>query len=417
MSLADLDTTELRDIFGDGVLDLTTEKKESKPKRKSQKKRPPRRQPVNLDALMDGLDGVEKNSFTDHSTYESKKFTSSVFSPFERLEKNVASYLDRALEFCIDDVIAEVTQMMEENDPFEACIPNFLEEMRDVLKEMIVLGNDSPFDKTTDIQVIFDDFSSSFLTSFKQAEQFRNSNHPEKARAARLAISAITNRKSQLTSDMSRLMRDMKTELIELGELRQQLNQCEAELARRQRRYRKSSGDIETRKLFVEADSVATKRSLELLKDMIHKVTSYTVSETFDDFGIGDSIRRKLSEIRGELHNLGRIELPKLIIYDVLREKQENRALRQAFEYGFGTFVNSLAIQRRPIPPQYVPQRQVFDSPPRNYEYHDPLELSNSRLRRIQERRDTDMENLSRFLGKVQKKGENVYRNEDEEEL
>ena len=232
--LPELDAAELRDIFGDGALDFGSEKSPPKPKRKGPRKRPPaRRQAVNLDALMDGIDGEERTSTPQRSQFESRVSTPSYASPFDRLQRNVVGYLDRALEFCLSDVTAEITQMIQENDPFESCIPSFLEDLRAVLREMVALGTDSPFDKSTDVQVVFDDFGASFLNIFKQAEVIRNSNHSEKARAARLAISAVANRKSQLASDMSRLVRDVKTELVELSDMRQQATQKEGELERR----------------------------------------------------------------------------------------------------------------------------------------------------------------------------------------
>ena len=413
-SLPELDAAELRDIFGDGALDFGSEKSPPKPKRKGPRKRPPaRRQAVNLDALMDGIDGEERTSTPQRSQFESRVSTPSYASPFDRLQRNVVGYLDRALEFCLSDVTAEITQMIQENDPFESCIPSFLEDLRAVLREMVALGTDSPFDKSTDVQVVFDDFGASFLNIFKQAEVIRNSNHSEKARAARLAISAVANRKSQLASDMSRLVRDVKTELVELSDMRQQATQKEGELERRQRRVRKASGELESRRLFVEAESVAAKRSLESLKEMFHKYTSLTVGDAFDDFDVGDSIRRRLSEIRGKVRGRGKIELPQLVLYDVLREKQENRAMRQAFEYSFSALVNNFAAQRPMRAPQYM--QVPSNSPPRSYDYRMSVDVSNNRLQRMQERRDADLENLSRFLGKMQRKGENFQTNEEED--
>ena len=410
-SLPELDATELRDIFGDGALDFGSEKSPPKPKRKGPRKRPPaRRQAVNLDALMDGIDSEQPTSTPQRSQFQSIVSTPSYTSPFDRLQRNIIGYLDRALEFCLSDVTAEITQMIQENDPFESCIPNFLEDLRAILREILVLGNDSPFDKTTDVQLVFDDFGASFLNIFKQAEVVRNSNHSEKARAARLAISAVANRKSQMASDMSRLVRDVKTELAELGDMRQQTTQKEAELERRQRRVRKASGELESRRMFVEAESAAAKRSLESLQEMFHKYASLTVCDTFDDFDVGDSIRRRLSEIRSKVHGRRKIELPQLILYDVLREKQENRAMRQAFEYSFGALVNNFALQRPMRAPQYMPA----SSPPRSYESRMSVDVSSNRLQRMQERRDADLENLSRFLGKMQRKGENFQINEEE---
>ncbi|OHT04111.1 hypothetical protein TRFO_06414 [Tritrichomonas foetus] len=298
----DLDINALRDIFGDGVTDFAPEKKkkQSKPK-KAQKSRPKKkkRTPINLDALMEGVnldnnnkDNNDLNGSDNEIDYLNLiKDQSNGFSlepqaeyipqkqkpkvdPFIGVEKRVSDYLEISLRSVHNEIINEIEQLLIENDNFDPIIFDFLQSLQDSIRDHISYEK-ANFEKRNTGQTLFNDFSESFLETFRSAGKFTalsNSRNPNMIRSCR---NLVKTRIPALKRQLSDAFKQLGSELSDLNNIRNKNNNTQSDFHRKYRQQHQNSLDLESKLTLLEELNEGLSNRIEKFHNYKNEVLSH----------------------------------------------------------------------------------------------------------------------------------------------
>lgn len=264
----DLDPEALKAIFGSDILDDSPPIKEKKKKApskktnnaKSKKNSKQKKAPINLDALMDGIDfdsatnndinndDLNEINYSNFAKEDKPKkqnikiFNNDIFDPqpvdvFASLENRINKYLENTLQAMHSDLIKEIEQILIENDSFDDTVINFIEKLNHSIYETISYEAS----ETTRIQNtfynVFDDFSGQFLSSFRKIGEFTSQSNSQSINIIRSCRSLVKAKHPILERQMNNAIHDINQEISDLNSSRSRDSSLENENRKKMRNY------------------------------------------------------------------------------------------------------------------------------------------------------------------------------------
>lgn len=368
----DLDATEFRDIFGNnGIVTAMPEKKQPAVKKS-------RRQ-------------VSRKDLPSKST---TRYIDVPNTPLTVIERNLENYLNQELRNCAEDVIDSITRIFEESDTIASIVPTFLASLKQEIRDLLILNDRHELISS---KTIFDDFGMDFLQAFRKAEIAKYYVYSSGSRAIRTAHAAIDSAKFMVESSLSSSLTELTKSIKSLHSARKRVHSHRMQFDEINSKLSVKIQRLEAKKFKTEVELELVAKSLADLEESKRGTLS---SEDFDQpLDIYGALEQTIGSIKAHMRNWGEY-LPPWKIQEITKLRTEMLELRGKTD----TVLES-----------YLQNQQVLtSSPPRKPRIRREtgsyaLDTADRKLLRMQNRRETGIENLLGFLSRL--------RNDLEDEL
>ena len=261
----DLDLEALKSIFGSQAFDDAPPAKE-KPKKTSSKKsnkssskktQKQKKPAINLDDLLDGVDfnpapndDIDNEGFDflnpqKNASYKQdmQNFGNNIYDfqtnvdVFANFEKKIEKYLDSSIRTMQNDVIKEIEQILIETDNFDDITINFLEKLNHSIYEIITYEKSSVSGNQSAFYSIFEEFSNSFLDSFRKIGEFSSRSTAQNINIIRSCKNLVEAKNPIFERQMTNAAHDIKQEIGELNKARSPDSSLKNENTKKSRNY------------------------------------------------------------------------------------------------------------------------------------------------------------------------------------
>lgn len=242
MSGDEADSDFLNGLKELGLYDGDASDKPKKPSKKksNQKKRPPRAKPLNIDALLDGVDFESapkppRSPINNVVPQYSKAYHSDQTTA---LESSIVYYLERSLKAVADDFLMQLDNSFHSNDQFDQIVDNFIYNLQNSIKEDLNLSTGKL--DTTSLLHTFDLYESQFNKTFQEIRDFTSMNSKKFSTGTlALVLTKKNSMKEQLQID------ELTNEIEEMTQIRTNISSDRINMQVRQSRLMKQLLDLQ----------------------------------------------------------------------------------------------------------------------------------------------------------------------------
>lgn len=423
-----MDDDELDELFNDSL------KPDNRPKKNTQKrrgKRPPRKVSMNLDALlMDGIEDTQQEASIEAvvSPNKSPVKVNNTYS-IENMENRLNRYVDKQLQSISEEFSEELQRIIEDNDIFEWKVPIFLDELKQILKDSILLKPE--VENKIAMSNLFDQLSG-FQDPFRESEQLTSYTCTDETKSIRVCNGLIASRKPIYMKQYAISGSDLKSEISKLNNSRIQLKTLKSEARHKRKALIREMNECESKKLKQEQDSEMIIRKLARLDQDRQALMIFDEQTPISDETVAVTIKKMISQIKSEIKAVLSYPLRKLHTTqkNISEASQELNELHNMYIFQFSLFSKKLNFMindddNYPNTPQtesiaksvsWVPmkyrmmQQDAENQLSQRKQNLNGIGRARQKLAEIQQKRDTDLENMSSFLHQIsQTENENDF--------
>ena len=391
-------------------------KTEEKKKKKSSpaKRRPRKRQPLNLDALMDGID-VPAPSPTDDVLDAKPLPLATNFeqyitygSSIASVERSVSDYLDRSIRTMLDEFSVELNDMLVSENDYEAKAEEFIDGLKGMIRDELVLARNDGFEQQmSNVVAGFDLLGPRFLELFREVEDMQNVSIPQRLKEARKANASITSYRNSMKRQF--IYDELLTELKDLNELRRKELVAKKSQMKRERNRFLAVVELEAQqhRQKLEAENIA--RKMERVHENERRLEELEFSdrsESRSDLG---------SQMRSVIYSLTSYatQRPGKTMswqYRSLSDALEKAvSIRNAYDYNVNMLIANL--ERAPLQPSMISMTNIsVKERPEKPKAVDAsqneglLTRVRNKLERLQQKREDSLETTAKFISQVRRK-------------
>jgi hypothetical protein len=368
----------------------------SEPRRRS----PTKRTAINIDALMDGIDApvVEERRVPETPVRQYRPVISSDLD----IERSISDYLGYSISLLRDEFVTEIGRLLHEFWNLEPRFAQFGDEIRQLVRDEI-----NSIYRETDIQPItapncFDQLSPRFRSVFQEIEDQKRTFAPEIIRTLRDMTAEVASHSACLKSQFSPDF--FSAELQDLRDSRTNARATKDLITRRTRRVYLQRLDLETEEIRqkIESDLIRSRTAkIDEGRRRLEEQEFGTVLTQADEMKL--NMRDLILELESDLETNIRHGTLRKSFSALSRALGSLRSVRHEYGEQLGKFKDYVIVQKSP-----EKKDQRLRSPRvRNREKVKETRLATAvqrRLKMLQEKREIDLENTSRFLSSVRRK-------------
>ena len=393
-------------------------KSEKKSNKGSPGKRRPRksaRKPLNLDALMDGIDPPSASIPDEKLSPTSYSVTSPTLNQYitygssiATVERSVSDYLDRSIRVMLDEFAAELNDMLICENDFESRADEFLDGLKSLIRDELVLTRSDTLDQQmSNVVSGFDLLGPRFLELFREIEDLQNVSIPMKLKEARKANASLSSYRSGMKRNL--IYDELLTELKDLNELRRKELLAKKQQQKRERNRFLSILDLEAQQHRQKIDAEHLALKLERVRECERQLEELE----FDDRS--DAREDLGSQIRSVIYSLTsyatqRPSKASSWHYRALGDALEKSAsIRNAYDYNVNMLLANLErlpLQQSMLSVSNIQPKEVREKPKvvESGEHEGLLTRVRTKLERLQQKREDSLETTAKFISQIRRK-------------
>jgi hypothetical protein len=391
--------------FGSDLLDAINDpkpKKKPHPKPKSRTTRPPRprRPPLNLDDLLDGI---------EPTIPDSSPMTRAVIpvttDPIVIVERRVSDYLSRCLRTVMDEFSVCLNDLLADSSGPWGIVTEFTENLKQNVRDEILQMRAEEDIPVGHVLQGFESAALKFRALYQELESRGTQSTVQKVKDVNAAMVAVASYRQSIPSDFS--CADISQELRELGQMRAEWQAERHDSAKKARQTFLCLLDLEVEQKRQRYESDLIQQRLNWLEQGRRKMDELDTNTGFPNASLRADLRRLTEELSLRIDSS-----PRLSVGSQLKDIENARAnlssCRRTQEYQFATLRNKLAGMQT-VPVQVAPV--VAPAPPRVDQKNIATETRSGllsdvqeRLRSLQQKRETTLEDTSKFLSNIRRK-------------
>jgi hypothetical protein len=380
-----------------------------KPDSVEPKRRSPIRPRIDLDDLMDGIEPAEEPNEQIVGPEIPKRIVRTYAKTGLLIEDSISDYFSSSMAFLREEFIAEISRLLRQAWSLEEQITTFGDQLKVSLRDEIASIFGAVEFQITPVLNCFNPFASKFQSLFQEIEEQKQSLSPEIVRRLRNINAEVISYGACLKSHIS--AESFATELHELRDVRENNRSSKETLSRRIRRLFRQRLDLEMEEVRQRIEGEVMRSRSSEIDENRRKLEDREFSEEENPM---DDVRILLHEVIDELENcidkkssfsmrevigriIGAVDSLKSVKHEYVRQIAKMARKVKYFKAPESSVKQEVVAapvereRRTKMSPVSVPDTRLISA-------------VQEKLRMLQEKRENDLENTSRFLSSIRRK-------------
>jgi hypothetical protein len=383
-----------------------TKKTPTKSEGTDQKRRSPTRPRLNIDDLMDGIGPTSPPAEENFVLDIPKRLVPAVAKSGLQIESNISDYLSSSMIFLREEFVAEISRLLRESCSLDEQISNFGDQLKlTVRNEIAEICGEGDFPSASLLNC-FDPFTPKFRALFQEVEEQSQSCSPKIVRTLKNANAEIASCGICLKGQFS--PNSFTPELRDLNDHRENGRASKEVVSRKTRRLFVQHLELESEEARqkIEGEMIRV-RSAQIDEDR-RKLEDWEFEEENNPMGeIAMALRDLIDELETIVEKHSAHWIPD-VVGKITMELDSLRSVRGQYVHALGKVTARMEAFK---PPEKPTPRDVIPVPvedrrtsPGSVPDAKLINAVQEKLKMLQEKRESDLENTSRFLSSIRRK-------------